>query len=802
MIIKLRGKPVVFFFVSFILPLISASLELIQNNSINYLNIFLIWIAAILLLFLSRQINYSIYDDIRFRISNTTLSINLIGVLLVILFLIRQSTITAGFALITIFLLTYSTLRYLIMGNPIIPSVIFEILALGTASITPIVLNELIEGFPSEEFSLVLQGVLLGLIWIGYRISVEFIGIPNQGKSSEAILIKSMPVNLSLLVIIPLFVLIVANQYQHSFFPESAPETPGISDDNPFICFESDEPVSEEYDSRLVLSKLLQNLETKPNKNTIDYGMLAAYNPDYRWLSGFRTELLKEAHQNRFTQSANSVKYDQFLASKRVYYYARLIRKQPDLFTPSEQLLIEDWFTNINNRAMTTEWVDYLYAFSFQTEPLGPYHNQSTGAGLLSLLEYFRLGSPEQYDDNNAYLITKPDEWDIRFRVTDDAAIYQGEWISNSWFESLYSRNMNERNAALSFEWIKLLAPPDGSPLKFNHVGELDIASFAYFGAALFHDQELLWIAKRAVDYHHSNGNHIQPLPGIERDPEITGIQPDELSCLLYGNSGLPTQSGPLAPDKVVLRDGWNSDSTYLLLNLRYTGWHRYKATNTIISLINSGKLLTENQTGDTPSWFPAGRSQYRDKRIPRENLNGLVIPKQGMSKILFILTSFGSKWAQNPPYYAQIEHFQKSDETTMVATRMGPWNKWDHQRKIYLYNNGPLIIFDSVSHPADQTGEIRWHTTSLVSLADTTQGIKSKLVPVLIPSEDVQNIHFEDTSSNIANLIKYNINEGENDFLAATVFLFDDWLDSAILETETEIIINNGEDEIKIPIP
>ena len=77
--------------------------------------------------------------------------------------------------------------------------------------------------------------------------------------------------------------------------------------------------------------------------------------------------------------------------------------------------------------------------------------------------------------------------------------------------------------------------------------------------------------------------------PGAERPLDLAGESPHVGSCLLYGDSGLPTQVGPLAPDKIVFRDGWTPGAAYLLLNLRFSGWHRYKATNTI-TLLSLGR--------------------------------------------------------------------------------------------------------------------------------------------------------------------------------------------------------------------
>lgn len=70
--------------------------------------------------------------------------------------------------------------------------------------------------------------------------------------------------------------------------------------------------------------------------------------------------------------------------------------------------------------------------------------------------------------------------------------------------------------------------------------------------------------------------------PAVEEPASLGGRSSTKGSCLLYSDLGLPNQKGPLAPDKIVFRDGWSPDVAYLLVNLRFTGWHRYKATGTV----------------------------------------------------------------------------------------------------------------------------------------------------------------------------------------------------------------------------
>ena len=111
------------------------------------------------------------------------------------------------------------------------------------------------------------------------------------------------------------------------------------------------------------------------------------------------------------------------------------------------------------------------------------------------------------------------------------------------------------------------------------------VAGVAYLGASLLDDPRLLWLADQSLAQVEAEGGYLYAQPGLEAPVTFEDIPPTGASCLLYGNLGLPNQVGPLAPDKIVFRDGWSSDSAYVMLNLRFTGWHRYKATNTITLL-------------------------------------------------------------------------------------------------------------------------------------------------------------------------------------------------------------------------
>ena len=233
--------------------------------------------------------------------------------------------------------------------------------------------------------------------------------------------------------------------------------------------------------------------------------------------------------------------------------------------------------------------------------------------------------------------------------------IYQPEWLTNALFQAGYTGQPANRNRELAFEWLLLQALPDGRAPQYNHPAQPSIAGIAYLAAVELGDPRYIWLADLALKTAAAQGQAVFAQPGAERSINLVGEPPDAGSCLLYGDSGLPTQVGPLAPDKIVFRDGWTPGAPYLLLNLRFSGWHRYKATNTINLLSFENPVVSDLLEHESFPWLPKGRSLLRDKRIPRENLSGLLISDRGIRTVLYSLTGIGSPWAQDPPWHADV---------------------------------------------------------------------------------------------------------------------------------------------------
>lgn len=574
------------------------------------------------------------------------------------------------------------------------------------AGFVPVAVGQVESHFSEEEFFGALQGVMLAGFWLlTWLMGRRF---RPQGEGARTGSVSARWVG-GVFVGVMLVMGWVVHAYQHSFYPPHAPTFPGLTEANPFMCG-SVPGSAETYDGEAVFRQYLAQIEALPVKGTPEWGMLALGTRTPAWADAFRTGLLDEAWRGTFTGPANSVKSVQLDAAIRAYYFARVREAFPALFSPADETEIRAWFAAINHRALTVEWVDWMYALAFSKWPEGLYENQENGTGLLAILEKEGLAAPELEKENLAYLNKNLRGWQTRFHNTDDAYLYQAIWFFDAYFQALYQAPETSLKQQQAFEWLLLQALPDGSALTYNHPLALNPAGVAYLGATLTGDPPLLWLAGRSVEGLVTGSGAAYPVTGVDAPLAFTGTSPTQGSCLLYSDSGLPNQFGPLAPDKIVFREGWERDSMYLLLNLRFTGWHRYKGTNTISLVYQDTPLAADMLEGKLVSWLPLGRQHFRDKRIPRENLNGFVIGRTGMSAALYGISGLGGPWAQDPPYYATVARFEPGADEEVSVTKMENWRGWTQTREVHFSHAGPVVVVDQAEGPQGVPAGVVWH--------------------------------------------------------------------------------------------
>jgi len=372
---------------------------------------------------------------------------------------------------------------------------------------------------------------------------------------------------------------------------------------------------------------------------------------------------------------------------------------------------IENWIGLINERALTIEMVDVFYGLAFSQKPVGAYQNQAIGAGLYAQLLNTNVGNNLNFEQNKAYLDRSDFGWDRGFRVLDDSINYQPVWITNAYLYGLYSGSEHYLKQKLSFEWILYQALPDGNLMGYNFPFKISLAPVSLLGANILDDGRFLWLTERVMQSVKDN-NYFYPQVGTEVpiDQNLSAEIPSVGSCLLYGDSGLPGNEGPLAPDKVVFRNGWEDDDLYILLNLRFTGWHRYKSTNGIVNIYAGQELVKERYTQNLIPWLPVGRALVRDKRIPIEQLNSLLIPREGLDAVINTIIDWFGPYAQDPPFYSEIESFGTSEEMDHIKSTVKDWHGWQFTRSVFFYHDGPVFIFDNADSKRGRGAALNFH--------------------------------------------------------------------------------------------
>jgi len=748
--------------------------------------IFLVWLAEIAL----SQIHAA------FQISNL-----LICAISAAVFAMSQASLAAWVMVMSGYALLIQIHRWWGNGQSLLQRIFTLLFLADLAGGTVTAILQIEERFSEEEFFALIQAFVLSIMWLLLAGTVEGGSILLR-NSTKRTAINHLPgpwrtaISASLILLLGLGSLKFIQAYQHSFYPSTAPTFPGISVEKPFLCGTTS-PLSKAYKGEVVFAELVGLVEANPLKGILEYGFLALASSESGWAESFQQALLAEARQQLFTRTENSVKYGQCQAARRAFFYARVKEKYPELFNPAEKQEIVDWFAAINQRALSIGWVDWMYALAFSKWPSGPYENQECGAGLIAILEAEHLASPALSVQNLTYLRDWPRGWQWRFRNNDDTYIYQAEWLQHAWFQYLFSDEADPVQLSRSFEWYFLQALPDGAPLTYNHFVAYGSGLIDYWaGTVLAHSTPALeadpaqtdlaraavWLAGLSADYLTSKDQSLYAQPGLEMTTLQASQSPSWGSCLIYANSGLPNQLGPLAADKIVFRDGWDSDSAYLLLNLRFTGWHRYKATNSIVLAYQSNPIITEINSSEMIPWLPKGRSLLRDKRIPRENLNGLLIERSGVSAVVHQLTGVGSPWAQDPPHLARVEQFVPGKDLDISTTVLEDWRGWHQRRTILFSHSGVIVVADQVQGPAGQQAGLSWHFLGELEsvqpgrfeIGERGQSATVTLLPIN-GELDEHNIQTKwDETSGATNMI-YQPGRGGG-FSLLTILLLDEW--------------------------
>lgn len=672
---------------------------------------------------------------------------------------------------------------------------IFNFLSLAFfAGFVPVIINQMLVRFSDEEFytAIMMAGfsVLWLLLYIFYHYLVSDLNFFPIRNYHEFIHLKTSATIWFLWGVVIILSFIAINSYQRSFFPKDvAPLYSGITDETPFICGMIDGNDSEQgSDGKFVQSKFATLLASKENLTTNDYAFLALYEQNESLAEVFKQRILLEAENRNFTEPAKSIKYDQYLAAQTIYYYEEIKNDFPRLFDETEIRLIEEWIELVNERALTIELVDVFYGLAFSQKPVGAYQNQAIGAGLYAQLLNAKFKNDLDLEQNKIYLDKSDFGWDRGFRVLDDSINYQPVWITNAYLYSLYSGTESQFNQKLSFEWLLYQALPDGNLMSYNFPFKISLGPVSLLSANILNDGRFLWLAEQVMQrVEDPNYYYAQVGSEIPIDENLRSEMPTVGSCLLYGDSGLPGNAGSLAPDKVVFRDGWEDDDLYMLINLRFTGWHRYKSTNAIVLVYAGQELVKEQYTQNLIPWLPVGRAMVRDKRIPIEQLNTLLIHRAGLDAVLNTIIDWFGPYAQDPPFYSEIESFGTSAEVDHLKTTIKDWHGWQFERSIFFYHDGPVFIFDNASSKRKSEAAINLHLSEGYFLHENRAINSDTDVDFLFINQE--NGTLLDVEEDDCLLVQYQSEElGTLNLL--TVILPDEWQKAEFVSYEDGIIV------------
>lgn len=423
----------------------------------------------------------------------------------------------------------------------------------------------------------------------------------------------------------------------------------------------------------------------------------------------------------------------------------------------AEQEIIEDWFYE-RARLM------YRDRDAQTWSTFRPYDNQEIGVGACVLLaRMFGERDPELakglYDLADSRVVG----WEKKNGNLDDTLFYTPIFAKVLYFYALYRPKpewLTLDNCRQTFEGVLQQQPGNGIYTLYNWTQYGSAAEMMALGARLFGDGRYKWMANRFLQERLEKRNSRmqyaarditeerldtelegeanaelcqvikEELKHKERydhvwegvtdnifhlwlfwDDEIKPIQPHQGSMLLEKSAGQgrwPYDPEPLLPDKIVLREGWEGNDMFALLNLwggqnspsARTVSHRYPASNEIISLVCGEQFLVQNIDQVT-----------RDIFIKRSELNAFNLKRNGnwISAPLQEHNTPGS-YPALMQYNAEVRFFESFQEVDGSKSTMYEYYGWTNERTCLMCKGRYLVVFDQSFGTVEETGGVRWH--------------------------------------------------------------------------------------------
>ena len=476
---------------------------------------------------------------------------------------------------------------------------------LATAALlagVPVALAQLESHFAEEEFFVAVQAAIIGVLALVVVLTFRLLARRERGEDDAAAAVRRglASARRALVVVVLLGVgalalaAVTVRGYQASFYPPVAPMYAGVSAEGPFLCG-TVTPEPGTVDGVTVFEALIAAVAANPHKAAPEHGMLALATGDAQRAGEFRTALLADARAARYTEPANSVKIGQYDASLRVYYYARVRERFPGLFTPDEDAEVRHWLAAVNRRTLTVEWVDRMYGLAFSMWPEGPYENQENGAGLICAaarngLEAAELARRQRRLPGAATHAAGTALPQHRRRPQLSAGMDQQRLLPDA-----AGGSVDATKQRLSFEWLTAAEACPTAAWPTTTPSATPSAKTAYLGAGAPGDPRAALDGRPALEGRRPPGQRRRRQPGWSRRRSAgrrladRGLLPD-LRRLRAAQPGRPTGA---RQDRLPRRVGGATRRT-CMLNLRFTGWHRYKASNTVTLMYQGGPVAAD----------------------------------------------------------------------------------------------------------------------------------------------------------------------------------------------------------------
>ena len=430
-------------------------------------------------------------------------------------------------------------------------------------------------------------------------------------------------------------------------------------------------------------------------------GRLYLLTGDRRYLQLYREITLElVCHHCNFPGGASYLADYDFTVHQQILYWDLL--EEEDVFSNDERLII-------TNFLLSSARMSEGHLKTHNPQPGKLRHNHETFAMLSVFMGGRYFGDYYDVDDTERWLeeaedgFTGPIEHSVKHR--EDANLYQ--WIVPrhkliyDLRNGIYTYRDNDVLEGLSHH---IIATTDnlGWPSDFGDAGSpvsggLGVASLLEASAALLDVPELQWWVEKIIDAVPAGSGVLPGGPDLLGMSRVAPVQPDEPPTLdlLPLQEHVREMAAPEMPrmyvyDKATLRDGYDPQGAYLLLDGYSVGSHIHYDQNAVIRYTAAERLWIVDNGYGKPSGEAAAQKAYSSREVgPQDHNTLLVITPDG-------------EIAKPPPFCALLTA-ETDGPLTVLQSALAGYSGVDWLRTIvWLEGTGALLI-----DQANVTGEI-----------------------------------------------------------------------------------------------